>query len=220
MRQRLEPRVAVLTDETAAPFADVPVPPARFRVVSRVQPRPRAPRQADNPGDTNTPPESDQFGRCLWRFRYVTDCPTGVVISVQVATVEHVTSPSRWFLRTGGVWLGRCGSTGPAVFTGITASFGRGARARAEWKRTQCMGSDGMASYQIAGSYDSPSGHRSTPLSAGRFEDAFCGLISWCIWPMQLASAKIKCHTHVPSGNRSHDPYLRFLRACTRNPFR
>jgi hypothetical protein len=38
------------------------------------------------------------------------------VFAEHIGTVDHVTSPSRWFLRTGGVWLGRCGSTGPAVF--------------------------------------------------------------------------------------------------------
>jgi hypothetical protein len=37
------------------------------------------------------------------------------------------------------------------------------------------------------------------PVVGGSLEDAFCGLISWCIEHVQLASANIKCHTHVPS---------------------
>jgi hypothetical protein len=37
------------------------------------------------------------------------------------------------------------------------------------------------------------------PVVGGSLEDAFCGLISWCIAHVQLASANIKCHTHVPS---------------------
>jgi hypothetical protein len=40
------------------------------------------------------------------------------------------------------------------------------------------------------------------PVVGGSLEDAFCVLILWCIWLMQLASAKIKCHTHVPSAVR------------------
>ena len=39
------------------------------------------------------------------------------------------------------------------------------------------------------------------PVVGGSLEDAFCGLISWCIEHVQLASANTKCHTHVPSAN-------------------
>ena len=87
-----------------------------------------------------------------YRFQRVTSRPSGVVFSEHVDTVEQVTSPSRWFLRTDGVSLGRCGSTDPAVFPGgLTVGScrssgnavfpsslpGRGAYAHAQRTRTR-----------------------------------------------------------------------------------
>jgi hypothetical protein len=39
------------------------------------------------------------------------------------------------------------------------------------------------------------------PVVGGSLEDAFCVLISWCIEHVQLASAKIKCHTQLPAAH-------------------
>ena len=187
VQQHVEPSVSVLTNKPTASLGNLPAPPARFGIIYCVQPHPCATGQADEPGDAEpagvTYSTGDTGGEAAtqagdWMipraadgreqperalgnlrcFRCVTNDPTGVVFSVQVATVEHVTSPSRWFLRTGGVSLGRCGSTGPAVFPGFVpcmagsavrdwlrswnaashpAWYGRDACACAEWKRTQ-----------------------------------------------------------------------------------
>jgi hypothetical protein len=69
--------------------------------------------------------------RNFYRFRRVTNHLSGVVIPKRVDYVGHVTCPSRWFLRTGGVSLGRCGSTGPAVFSGDRAGI---------WPRSSASG--------------------------------------------------------------------------------
>ncbi len=61
-RRQVEPRVAVLADQTAAPFGDLPVPPASLGVVGRVEPSPGPPGQADQPGDANAAGPSGPLG--------------------------------------------------------------------------------------------------------------------------------------------------------------
>ena len=79
-----------------------------------------------------------------------------------------------------------------------------------------------QASFSIAGSREPSAsdlgsvtpGSPLDPVVGGSLEDAFCCLISWCIWHVQLASAKIKCHTHVPSACIWHG-YLCGTSWCT-----
>jgi transcriptional regulator with XRE-family HTH domain len=79
-----------------------------------------------------------------------------------------------------------------------------GRRAQCAW-RERAQG-NGEASCSIAGSretrgYDLRSVTVRSPLDpvvGGSLEDAFYYLISWCTGQVLLASAKIKCHTHVP----------------------
>lgn len=77
------------------------------------------------------------------------------------------------------------------------AVSGRDTSARAARQRTQGVGLDGMASHQnrrlarrpwlaVCGSV--AFGHPLDPVVGGSLEDASCGLISWCIEHVQLAS--------------------------------
>src|SRR5689334_12977532 len=139
-------------DKAAAPLDDLPAPLPGLGVVHGVHAAARPPGQADQPGAGDAARQADPLTdggdasvgrrkqrraglRNLGYTGRVTNGPTGVVFSVRVATVEHVTSPSRWFLRMGGVSLGRCGSTGPAVFPGVASSLAESA-AGDEWPRS------------------------------------------------------------------------------------
>jgi hypothetical protein len=51
--QHVPPGITVLAGKPAVALGDMPVPPAGFGVVDRVQPCPRAARQADEPGNTD-----------------------------------------------------------------------------------------------------------------------------------------------------------------------
>lgn len=149
-RASSEAGVAVLPAEPGCQFGDLPAAPSRLQVVHREQAPPGPADQSGQPGGS----EADRTAetRNFYRFLCVSSRPAGVVFREHVGTVDHVTSPSRRFLRTGGVSLGRCGSTGPAVFPGDRAvgywlssrnvAFlpmvaGSGAYAHAQRKRTQ-----------------------------------------------------------------------------------
>src|SRR5215472_16662203 len=111
---RVESRVPVPPGDAPGQLGDLPAAPAGFRVVFREESAARPPRQADEPacGQAGRGRERVRDGRGgtartrradvrdLYRFRYVTDWPTGVVFPEERGTVDQVTSLSRWFLRT------------------------------------------------------------------------------------------------------------------------
>jgi hypothetical protein len=60
--QYVEPCVPVLPNKPTGPLGDLPVPPAGFGVIGRVQPHPYAPGQADEQGDAEPAGVTDATG--------------------------------------------------------------------------------------------------------------------------------------------------------------
>jgi hypothetical protein len=207
--QGLEPRVAVLVAETAVPFGHVPVPPPGFQVIHRVQSPARSTRQADEPGDADSAGETNLGGRNSRRFGYVKYWPTGVVFSVRLATVGHVTSlfsdlPGDGRCFAGSVWQHR--PSGVSRSSGRWRLFLRCAAGARTLVRSRANAEHGLRWHSLLSKsparatpvasdlwIGNPSGHRSTPLSAGRLRMPLRSNLM-----MSVARAVGKCQKQVP----------------------
>jgi hypothetical protein len=110
----VEERVTVTPPQTPVRLGELPAVPVRLVVVAREE------VVAQAPGDEGQPAEHTRDGQAP--SRWMVRRPRGVVIGGDVDNVDNVTCPSCSVLSAGGVWLGRCCSTDPAVCPGYSAA--------------------------------------------------------------------------------------------------
>jgi hypothetical protein len=205
----VEKRITIAAPETAVHLGDLPAAPGRLGIVhpeqvvaqpSRYQGQPaeqHRDRQSGGRPDAGANPDTlagSAAGRGEGRPggprrppHWLGRWPRGVVFAGEVGNVDHSTSPSCSLLSLGGVSLGRCCSTGPALCPGYHAvgncrdagslrwpprMLSHGPCASAQGKRMRSLRADGNGS---ASSLTWPvRGGRRRSLRAGLKRHAIC----------------------------------------------